>query len=96
MSVPLGLRSGQVGALGLLVGGMMLAACGPGDAAASARFGVQRLDLRLADGQTVASTLPTEDSVVRDWDARDLAPWNPVNCATVSYTHLTLPTICSV
>ena len=82
MSVPLGWRPRQVGALGLLVGGTMLAACGPGDASASARFGVQRLDLRLADGRTVASTLPTDDSVVRGWDARDLSPWKPVNCAT--------------
>lgn len=82
MSVPLGWRPRQVGVLGLLVGGTMLAACGPGDAPASARFGVQRLDLRLADGRTVASTLPTDDSVVRGWDARDLSPWKPVNCAT--------------
>ena len=75
-------RSSGLGAVASLLVCIALPACGSGGDEAAARFGVQRLDLRLADGRTVASTLPTEDAVVRTWVADALEPWRPINCAT--------------
>ncbi len=67
-----------------LVAALLLAACT--EDPAPARFGIQRLDLRLAGGAPFAETLGTEDLEVRAWrpsgerPLTSLAPWSPVNC----------------